>query len=296
MRFDNDTPLVSILTPSFEQGAFIADALHSVACQTYPRVEHIVADGGSRDGTLSILEAAGGAVTWISQPDRGQSDAVNKAFGLCRGEIVGWLNSDDAYFDCGVIERVVRCFHENPSADVVYGHAVRVDANGRIVWILWTPRFKYGLMKRMNFLVQPTVFVRRSSLPDKLVDESFDFAMDWELWLRLGRTSRFVRVSSVLAADRHHSARKNKTAIDTFKEDEQRLVEMYGVGLPSRWMWDLYHRFYSLRQRLAGGFYIGRVARAQLAFKGGIESQRALWRRQVLVRRAKWAPEDREAW
>ena len=93
-------PLVSILTPSFNQAAWLGDNLRSVACQTYPDIEHVVMDGGSTDGSVDILRAAGDSIVWRSEPDRGQSDAINKAFSLSHGEIIGWINSDDAYFDC----------------------------------------------------------------------------------------------------------------------------------------------------------------------------------------------------
>jgi glycosyltransferase involved in cell wall biosynthesis len=289
-------PLVSILTPSFNQAEYIGDALQSVACQTYPRIEHIVMDGGSSDSTVDVLKSAGPSITWRSESDRGQCDALNKAFRLANGDIIGWVNSDDAYFDCGVVQRVVDAFLANPRVDVVYGHAVRTAADGRIVWVIWTPRFNYRLMRRMNFLVQPTVFIRRSALPDFLVDEAFDFTMDWELWLRLGRNLVFKRLDSVLAIDRHQPGRKNKTAIEVFEENERRLAPLYGVGRPPYWRWTIYHRFYSLRQRFCGGLLVHRIANTELAFRGRLDSEDELWRRQVVLRHARWAREDAEAW
>jgi glycosyltransferase involved in cell wall biosynthesis len=126
-------PLVSVLTPSFNQAAWIGDNLASVACQTYPHIEHIVMDGGSTDGTAELLAAAGPAVHWRSEPDSGQAHAINKAFSESRGEIIGWINSDDAYVDCRVIEDVVSYFERHPRVDVVYGHAAQVAADGAII-------------------------------------------------------------------------------------------------------------------------------------------------------------------
>jgi glycosyltransferase involved in cell wall biosynthesis len=288
-------PLVSIITPSFNQAQYLGDALHSVACQTYPRIEHIVMDGGSSDGSVELLKTAGDSVTWRSEPDKGQCDAINKAFALTQGEIIGWVNSDDAYFDCSVVQQVVDAFEADPSVDVFYGHAVRAAADGRIVYILWTPAFKYRRMELLNFLVQPAVFIRRSALGDHIVDEAFDFTMDWELWLRLGRDHKFKRLDSVLAVDRHQPGRKNRTAIDVFHENERALRKAYGLAEPPAWFWKLYQRFWWLRRRYMGGLLVGRVTRAKLAFKGYVEDEGTLFRRQVLLRTSKWAPEDREA-
>jgi glycosyltransferase involved in cell wall biosynthesis len=119
-------PLVSILTPSFNQAAFLPDNLRSVECQTYARVEHIVIDGSSTDGSVEILQDAGDSVRWRSEPDEGQADAVNKAFRESQGEMIGWLNSDDAYFDCRVIEDAVAYFLSHPDVDAVYGHCLQI--------------------------------------------------------------------------------------------------------------------------------------------------------------------------
>lgn len=291
----SSNPLVSILTPSFNQARYIGDALRSVACQSYPNIEHIVMDGGSTDGTVDILKSAGESVTWRSEPDRGQCDAINKAFTLAKGEVIGWINSDDAYFDCDVVQRVVDAFRANSDVDVVYGHAVRTAEDGRVVFILWTPRFKYRRMQLLNFLVQPSVFIRRSALGDRVVDDRFDFTMDWELWLRLGRSHRFMRLNSVLAVDRHQPGRKNRTAIDVFRANERVLRKAYGIPEPTAWYWNLYQRFWWIRQRLMGGLLVRRVSRAKLAFCGYAESEVELFRRQVLQRRSTWAAEDIEA-
>jgi glycosyltransferase involved in cell wall biosynthesis len=251
-------------------------------------------DGASTDGTVEILKAAGDTVTWRSEPDRGQCEALNKAFSLAKGEIIGWLNSDDAYFDCDVVRRVVACFQKYPGVDAVYGHAVRIAEDGRVVWVLWTPKFKYRRMQMMNFLVQPTVFIRRSALGDFIADEAFDFTMDWELWLRLGKDHRFKRLNSVLAADRHQPGRKNKTAIHVFRENERRMRAAYGFPEPSTWYWDLYQRYWWIRQRLMGGFFVRAVSTAPLAFDGRVDPWRVFFRRQVMQRRTKWAAEDIE--
>jgi glycosyltransferase involved in cell wall biosynthesis len=223
------SPLVSILTPSFNQGLWLGDNIASVANQTYPRVEHIVADGGSTDETATVLDSAGSLVRWVSEPDRGQSDAINKAFRLSCGELIGWLNSDDAYFSRRSVELAVEAFRAHPDAAVVYGHSALVDGAGRLMHYNWAPPFSRRLLKVHNFIVQPAAFIRRSAVEEALVDERFDYSMDRELWLRLTERYQAVRNTEVLAIDRHHDSRKSYTRPDLYEHDHELLVERYGI-------------------------------------------------------------------
>lgn len=224
------SPLVSVLTPSRNQGLWLGDNISSVANQTYPRVEHIVVDGASIDETVTVLNSASSRVRWVSEPDRGQSDAINKAFRLSRGEFIGWLNSDDAYFSRRSIELAVEAFRAHPNAVVVYGHSALVDAVGRLMHYNWVPPFSRRLLKVHNFIVQPAAFIRRSAVEEAFVDERFDYLMDTELWLRLTERYQAVRVTEVLAIDRHHDSRKSYTRSDLFEHDLELLVARYGVS------------------------------------------------------------------
>ena len=213
-----EAPLVSILTPSFDQGRFLRDCLDSVARQTYECVEHVVVDGGSTDGTLAVLESTDGAVRWISEPDRGQADAVNKAFEASTGEIVGWVNSDDGLFAVDTVARVVAAFARHPDADVVYGDAALVDERG---WILRHHRSRWptGSLPLASPLVQPAVFFRRLAIdPDEpLLRVELHRFLDYELWLRLRKRGvRFVHLPAVLAVDRDHPQRKVRTTDEAF--------------------------------------------------------------------------------
>ncbi len=224
-------PLVSVLTPSFGQARWLRDNLTSVESQTYERLEHIVMDGGSTDGSVDLLASRSRpGLTWRSEPDSGQSHALNKAFALSTGEIIGWLNSDDAYFGPTVVEDAVRAFESDPSLAVVYGHALLVNAEGLVLQALWVPPFDATLLRLHDFIVQPAAFIRRSSVGVPLVDESFDYAMDYELWLRLSRRHRFRRLNRIVAIDRHHAARKSYTMIDVGRSDHARLEREYGVS------------------------------------------------------------------
>jgi glycosyltransferase involved in cell wall biosynthesis len=284
-------PLVSILTPSFNQAAWLSDNLRSVACQTYPRVEHIVMDGGSTDDTIEMLTASGGSVIWRSEPDRGQANAVNKAFALSRGDIIGWINSDDAYFDCRVIEDVVACFSAHPEADVVFGHCLQTTADGAFIQMLWAPRYDAGLMKVVDPLMQPSTFIRRRALGETMLDESFDFAMDYELWLRLEEQScRFLRMGRVAAIDRHHGERKSRTIKDVNESDLQRLALRYSLRLSPEAEAER-SRFY-VSQRLRGALLIPSL-RGGFAFTVPAHPKRGLLRRQIWSRRSSWPEEYR---
>jgi len=171
-------PLVSVLTPSFNQRRWLIETLDSVARQTYPHLEHVVVDGGSTDGSVDVLRATMPAGSWISEPDEGQSQALNKAFGRSRGEIIGWLNSDDAYLFDDAVESVVAYFHANPEVDVVYGHAALVSETGSLLHVMWMPRYSKSRLWRQNFISQPAVFMRRRVLEDGLLDEPFHYTMD----------------------------------------------------------------------------------------------------------------------
>jgi glycosyltransferase involved in cell wall biosynthesis len=205
-----DAPLVSVLTPSFNQALYLPDCLASVARQTYPRIEHVVVDGGSTDGTLGVLEAAGGSVRWTSESDRGQADAVNKAFEASTGEIVGWLNSDDGLFATDTVERVVAAFAREPEAGVVFGDAALVDESGRIVRH-FRSRWPSRALPLVSPLAQPAVFFSRSVLEadEPVLRVDLHRLLDYELWLRLrSRGVRFVHLPTVAAVDRDHPQRR----------------------------------------------------------------------------------------
>jgi glycosyltransferase involved in cell wall biosynthesis len=224
-------PLVSILTPSFEQGRFLRDCLDSVARQTYPAIEQVVVDGGSTDETLSVLAAAGDGVRWTSEPDRGQADAVNKAFERSSGEIVGWLNSDDGLFAADTVERVVAAFQRHPGVDVVFGDAAFVDESGLIVRHYRSRWRARGRLPLTSPISQPAAFLRRSALEpaEPLLRADLHRKLDYELWLRLrSRGARFRHVPFVVAVDRDHSLRKSRTLDEPFVQEAEDLLREYG--------------------------------------------------------------------
>ena len=223
-------PLVSILTPSYNQARWLKDNIASVSHQSYQNIEHVVMDGASTDGSVELLKAnERPSLIWRSQPDAGQSSAINKAFVESRGDFVGWLNSDDAYFRSDAVELAVAMFERLPEVAVVYGHAVLSDAAGGILHTMWVPQHNYRLLRLHDYIVQPAAFIRRSALGDRMVDETVDYMMDYELWLRLGMAHPFARLGKILAIDRHHADRKSFTRLDLAAADERRLTEMYDI-------------------------------------------------------------------
>ena len=280
---DVDPPLVSVVTPSFNQGRFIADCIASVTNQTYAAVEHVICDGGSSDETLEVLRGAPSHVRWSSEPDRGQAHAINKAFDLSRGEFVGWLNSDDAYYDCSAIEGAVGIFRRRPDVDVVYGHAALVGADNDVLHFMWAPRFFGRLFGYANFVVQPTVFIRRDALRDLLVEEDLDFAVDLELWLRLWREGhRFARLDRVVAIDRHHETRKVYTMEEVGRREIEALYAKY--DLRGRLRRSVVSKSFRIVARVWGTRLL-RGARENLAFDLRVGGTGTLLRRQVLTPR-----------
>lgn len=284
-RADNaaDAPLVSILTPSFNQGRFIGDCIASVESQTYGKIEHVICDGGSTDETLDLLRGSPAGVRWISEPDRGQAHAINKAFAMSRGEYLGWLNSDDAYFDRRAVECAVDLFRRCPEVDVVYGHSALVGADNDLLHLMWVPRFSARLLRHANFIVQPSVFLRARALGSSLIDEQLDFAVDRELWLRLcSEGRRFARIDRIVAIDRHHASRKVYTMQDVGNKENERLRSVY--RLPGRSQQRIVSKMFRLLARLRGLWLIRDLDR-EPAFKLHISPWETLAQRQAFIPR-----------
>jgi len=281
-----------VLTPSLDQAPWLPDNLRSVACQTYADIEHVVVDGGSTDGSLAILAAAGGAVTWESGTDAGQADAINRAFARSTGEIIGWLNSDDAYFDRHVVTEAVAFLAAHPDVDVAYGHCVQITGEGMVIQMLWAPPFDLEVWKSCNPQMQPATFVRRRALSEPMLDDSFHFALDYELWLRLAtQRRRFGRIDRILAVDRHQLGRKSATIKDVNAADLKRLQPMYDLHLGPEF--DAQRTSFYRRQRLMGALLIPRVRADRVAFTPSPQFKQGLWRRQIGSRRSDWPEELR---
>lgn len=225
-----DKNLVSIITPSYNQGRFIEDTLLSVKNQDYPNIEHIIMDGGSTDETIDILRTYEGTynMRWVSEPDKGQSDAVNKGFRMAKGEIIGWVNSDDGYFDVSAISSVVKFFDKYDDADVIYGDVVRIDENNLILFIIKNRKFNYNYLKKTCSIWQPGAFFRRKIIDKFELDTSLDIAMDYDFWLRIGKKHRFQYINRIFAVDRIHKKRKIVERMDEMIKESVYLSKEYG--------------------------------------------------------------------
>lgn len=223
---------VSIVTPSFNQGRFIEDAILSVKNQDYPNIEHIVIDGGSTDETVEILKNYEKRydLRWISEADRGQSDAVNKGFRLAKGQIIGWLNSDDAYFHTDTVSYAVGEFKNNPNIDVIYGDHVSMDEDSLILKVRHVvPKFDYERLLRTDFICQPSVFLRRNIIQKHKLDMDLHLPMDYEYWLRIARENiRFKHVKKILSANRIHKSMKTRNRRSAMEMETKKVQERYG--------------------------------------------------------------------
>ena len=204
---------LSVVTPALDQARYIGETLESVARIPVPH-EHIVIDGGSTDGTVELLRSrTDPSLVWVSEPDRGQTDAVNKGIGLARGDYVGWINADDAYVPAGVA-RAVRHLDENPHVGAVYGFMEVTDEHGAVTRTYRPAPFSWTRYLWLGDYVPTTAIVFRRGLASDsgLLDESFRDAADYDFYLRLFHGVRVDRIDEPVIRFRYHS--DSKTARD----------------------------------------------------------------------------------
>jgi glycosyltransferase involved in cell wall biosynthesis len=222
-------PDVSVLTPSFGYGRFIHDALTSVARQEGPSFEHIIQDGGSTDETTDVLRGFGDRIRWESEPDRGQSEALNRAYARSSGTWVGWLNADEFYLP-GALEVLVS-EGERVGADVVYAESVWVTEDGRLIRLFPMHGFSLYLLKNYGCYIGSCAAVfRRSALGSEPWDVDIDSVLDWELYLRLAAAgARFHPVTYPAAAYRVHAGQISAQPQERYRRDHQTMRMRHGM-------------------------------------------------------------------
>jgi len=221
-----DAPLVSIVMPSFNQVRYLETALRSVLEQDYPRIELIVIDGGSTDGSLAVLQRyAPRLASWVSEPDAGQADGINKGLRRATGQIVAWLNSDDVYLP-GAIRQAVEALQGYPEAGLVYADGIMVDSDQVLL-----DRHRYrqlSLADLLSFevLLQPTVFMRRTMLEQVgYLNDAYQCILDHELWVRVAAGFPVRHVRSFWALERTHPEAKTIARAADFVAEARRLLD-----------------------------------------------------------------------
>jgi glycosyltransferase involved in cell wall biosynthesis len=226
MNLISDLPLVSIVTPSYGQANFLEQTICSVLAQDYANKEYLLVDGASTDGSLEIIQKYAGRIDWwVSEPDKGQAEAINKGLQRARGDYVAWLNSDDVYLP-GAISQAVSVFSNHPEAGLVFGDVLAMDEEGRTM-----NHLKYGnwsLLDLMSFRVigQPSVFMRRSVLVQAgYLDPSYHFLLDHQLWLRMAQIAEICYIPERLSGARFHSGSKNVARAAEFGREAFRILD-----------------------------------------------------------------------
>ena len=219
-------PLVSVVTPSFNQARYLEQTLRSVLEQEHPRIEYIVVDGASQDGSVDIIRNHEGKLAyWVSEKDSGQAEAINKGLARANGEIVAWLNSDDYYLP-GAVSSAVKAFELNPDAALVYGDMLAVDENGRTTNLMKYGQFSLPDLLCFQIIGQPSVFFRRDALEKAgLLDTTFHFLLDHHLWIRIAQQGRIMHVPQVWSAARYHAEAKNVAKAAEFGREAFRILE-----------------------------------------------------------------------
>ena len=225
-------PRITVVTPSFNQAQFLERTLNSVLSQGYADLEYLVLDGGSTDGSAAILERyADQLAFWRSAPDRGQAAALREGFARATGEVLCWINSDDT-LERGALERVGRLFAERPEVDLVYGGLRSIDAHDRRLFTQWAALDLPTLVYESAFTSQPASFWRRA-VYEKAggVDESYRFAMDYDLLIRmLLAGARPLKIRPVLASYRIHPATKSSNLQKVSAEEVARTIARHGLA------------------------------------------------------------------
>lgn len=232
----NENPFFTIVTPSYNQGRFIRRTIESVLSQDFKSLEYLIFDGGSKDETISILETFGNSIQWVSEPDRGQTHAVNKGLMAARGQVIGWLNSDDIYYP-GALQEVHDVFVKHPEIDILYGMADHIDENDTIIEPYYNEDWDYDRLKEICYICQPAVFFRKSIVHKfGLLDESLRYSMDYEYWLRIGKEYPFYYLKQKLAGSRLYADTKTLgSAVSVHEEILRMFKEKFG-HIPDKWI------------------------------------------------------------
>jgi glycosyltransferase involved in cell wall biosynthesis len=233
--------LVSIITPSFNQGKYIEDTIKSVKMQDYDNLEHIIIDGGSTDETVDILRKYQNKynLEWISEPDRGQADAINKGFRRAGGDILGWLNSDDIYLSKHAISKSVGELINSPAADIVSGRGIRLKEDGK-----WDHPIKrrdhklsHSSLKQGAFVLQPATFWYNYVWQEIGINYDLEYTFDWDFFIRATREFNIIPISDFIIGYRWQGDNKTTSGgLERAKEIRDVTGEYMGT---SSWQYQI---------------------------------------------------------
>jgi len=234
-QYPRPAPTIAIVTPSFNSAQFLAQTVDSVVNQGYPQLAYAVQDGGSTDGTKELLAAKDSRLSWRSEPDAGQADAINRGFNAISGDIMGYLNSDDLLLP-GTLAYIANEFARRPDVDILYGNRITIDNLGSEIGRIVLPPHDSKALRWLDFIPQETMFWRKQ-VWDKIgpLDNNFRFAMDWDFILRAQRAGfKFRRTPRFLACFRIHMGQKTVTMTSIGHDEQQRLRQTHLGYLPSK--------------------------------------------------------------
>lgn len=237
----SETLSITAITPSYNQGSFLARTIDSVLSQSRPPLEYLIFDACSTDETAEVLASYGDRVTAVVERDGGQADAVNKGLARARGDVIAWINSDDVYYP-GAFAAVLDAFEAHPDVDVVYGEADHIDSGDAVLEPYYTEAFDYERLKDVCFFCQPATFFRRRTVERHgPLRADLRYSMDYELWLRYCADAPPLFLPRKLAGSRLHADTKTLgSRVPVHREILAMLTEKFGRP-PARWVYNLAH-------------------------------------------------------
>lgn len=259
--------IISFIIPSYQQGVYLKKCLDSIAAQGLSRKQYelLVYDGGSKDDTIDLLKNHPIHPTWVSQPDNGQANAINKGLQEANGKVIGWINSDDYYLP-GAINKVLDFFDKHPEVDILYGDADIVNETGEKLYPYATEEWNYSNLADICFICQPATFFRASLIEEYgVLDESLDCAIDYEYWLRIGKSQKFHYLKERLACSRLYGdaktlrmkTRSDAEALFVSRRHTGKWSDKWRVGLARHKTKDWMSLFSSKNDTIAEMIYTG---------------------------------------